>query len=227
MNLSLRINTILLLLIPFFSFTQEDIKAEESIETSNFFYDSSRQKSLALTVSHQTLNTTGNNFLGQGFGTDTGFNINLKLFLYKNLFIRYNGGQTTLNVVDNSVLGNYTTSRLKERFLSLGYEFLPFGNFKLGLNFSLIGAIQLENNVENAEQQDTGNLRSYGASLQYQFAKNLSIYVAYDFRSTKTNIEVPQELESFFRIGTYNTLNIGLRYAVGNKDLFKTLSGEK
>ena len=145
------------------------------------------------------------------------------MFLYKNLFIRYSGGRSSFDITNTELVGNYTKSRLGERFFSLGYEFVPLNKVKIGVNASIYGTFTLENTIENGEQRDTGNLRSYGLSLQYEVIRNLSIYTAFDFRQLKTNIEAPESLTSFFRKGDYNTFNIGIRYAVGDKDVLSAV----
>lgn len=213
MFLNLRIS-LFTLIIPVFVFTQSD---STSFKRS-FFYDVSSQKSMAFTFSHQILSTTGNNFLGQAYDGDGGYNFSLSLFLYKNLFLRYNGGRSSFDITNTELVGNYTRSRLGERFFSLGYEFVPFNKLKVGVSASVYGTFRLQNNIENAQQRDSGKLRSYGFSINYEVIRNLSIYSVLDFRQLNTDIEAPIPLASFFRRGNYNTINIGVRYAVGNQD---------
>lgn len=229
MNLRLAIKSVVVftMLFCFSSKAQNDnAKVDAKTNKLRFLFDENRQKLGAVSFSYQIPITTGNNFIGNGFEGDQGFAFRIKFYVYKQLFIGYNTGNSRFDVVDTSVLGNYTLSRVRENFLYIGYDFLPLPKVKLGINTSVSGTVRFINSVDNTpDNQDTGSLYSFGINLEYECINNINLFAEYAFRSTNTNIEVPDELRAVFETGTYNTINIGVRFTFGDSDIFGLFSG--
>ena len=198
---------------------------QDSISSSNFLYDSQRQKSMSLAVSYQNFEVSDSNFIGLAFEEEGGFNTDFRIYIYKNLFLGYTSGRTRFNVINQSIVGNYDSTELRERFLHIGYEFLPLTNLRLALNAAIYGEVRFQNKNEGREiNTDTGNVHSFGVGLEYEIIKNLYLFGRYDYRIINTNIAVPQDVQSIFEKATYNAINFGIKYTVGNKDLLETLN---
>ena len=80
------------------------------------------------------------------------------------------------------------------------------------------------NTYRSYGNRDFGKLRNFGVTLEYEFVRNLNILLEYNWRKIKTDIRVPNELKSFFEEGTYNTLNVGLKFNFGSAAFTEKLS---
>lgn len=204
------------------TFAQIEIdKNADSLKTS-IFYNHSRQKLIDVSLSYQKPIATGNNFVGQGLEGENGYNFNIRLFVYKQAFIGFTYGRSQFDVIEPSILGNYTSTTIEERFLFAGYEFLPFDKIRLGLYSSFTGRLTFSNNVvNNSGNKDTGNLWSFGINLSYDFTKTISAFGDFAFRSSRTDIDAPEAFQSTFESGTYNAINFGLRFSFGKDYIFQ------
>ena len=203
-------------------YAQDNTLPQNDDSKSNLFlYDRSRQRFGAVSVSYQLPIPTGTNFIGQGFSGDQGYSANLRLFPYKQFFIAFSYGMSEFNVKDRSVVGNYNSANAEERYFALGYEFLPLKKFRFGVNASVGGRITLTNRVTNSSgNKDTGRLIVYGLNLDYELSQVISVFCQFAFKRMKTDIIVPGALSNVFEEGTYNTINIGLRFSFGRDDIF-------
>jgi hypothetical protein len=221
MSLNLAISTFFCLLVSVANAQKDAMQVDNQSSKFKFLYDDSRQRLGSVSLSYQMPITTGSNFIGSGFKGRNGYNFKIKVFPYKHFFIGFAEGTSQFDVVQLSILGNYTSSRIAESFFYVGYEFLPLKNVRLGVHTSIGGRIVFSNAVPNSNgNRDTGNLSSFGFNIDYEFIKNLAFFAEYAFRQMKSNILVPEALQSTFEKGTYNTINVGLRFSFGNKDLF-------
>lgn len=212
------------------SFAQEktkDLDIEQEETKSSIFGSKERQNLFAFSVGYHQPITTGDNFIGSALKGKSGYDLRLKMFVYKQFFVEYNYTSSEFDVTNKGLIGDYSNSSIASDFLYIGYEFLPFLDFKLGVNASLFGESKISNdgfthsNGEN--QHDTGKLSSYGFYVAYEFNAYASIYVDYNYRVINTNINTPRELENFFSKGTFNTVGIGLMLTVGKKDAVSTI----
>lgn len=222
------INTVWLTFICLFcsiGFAQETSSESESKAASNSsFVDSKdRQRFFAIMVGGHKPFTSGDNFMGKGLAGKSGIDFKVQMYVYKHLFIGLASGASYFEVKNQEFLGSYTKSRLAENYVYFGYEFFPTEQLRLGLNMSIDSDLDYKNtgfsSSDIAEQHDSAKLNRYGIYLNYELAKHFMIYLDYSYNVSKTDIEVPSELEHFFRKGTYSTIGLGLVFTIGSRDL--------
>ena len=197
-------------------------KTENTEEKSSIFNSTERQKYLVFSAGYQNPIATGDNFIGNALKGTSGFDVKFKLFVYKQFFLEYNISSSKFRVENKTLVGDYRRTSISSSFLYFGYELLPLPDVRLGINAALFGQTKMVNrgfNLPEAIQRDSGRLSSYGIYIAYEFHPNISVYVDYAYRSIKTNINVPQELEKQFRKGTYQTIGLGVMLTMGKKDL--------
>lgn len=218
MSLNFRTSIVLIILFSSFAVSQNDSISDQ--KKLKWLYDDSRQQMGSVALSLQLPTPTGNNFVGQAFEGDAGYNFRTRLFLYQQFYVGYAFGTSNFDVIDRSVVGNYGSSRVRERYFYLGYEFLPLKNLRLGIHSSISGKATFDNTIENtSDNKDTGNLWHFGAYVDYEVLRNLSLFVNYSFNRINTNIEAPVAIQSTFETATYNTLSFGIKFGFGDKDM--------
>ena len=229
MSLSLATRYYFTLLFVSIGYSQnKEVSSVRDTETTSvkksIFYDDKRQKSYSVEYSFQLPTATGNNFMGEALDGKNGYSLRFKLFLYKQFFVGYNQSGSNFDVTDTALVGNYSSTRANERFFYLGYELLPINKVRLGLYSSFGEKITFSNAIDNTDDnKDTGDLWAYGVYLDYEVIRNLSLFVEYSFRNVTTDIQAPTQLQTYFEKATYNTVNFGIRYAVGNEDVLSAV----
>ncbi|APY09509.1 hypothetical protein BWZ20_14885 [Winogradskyella sp. J14-2] len=183
-------------------------------------FDDSRQYLGSVSLAYQLPIPYGNNFIGKGFKGRDGYNFKFHFYIFKNLYAGFSYGFSSFNNNSPELLGNYGSTQTEEIFGTLGYEFVPISKVRLGIFTSILGRATLSNSIPSGNgNHDSGKLSNLGINLEYEFIKNLNIYIEYNWRKIKTNIRVPEELSPFFRTGTYNALNFGIKFNFGNADM--------
>ncbi|WP_138434379.1 porin family protein [Winogradskyella algicola] len=183
-----------------------------------FLFDDERQYLGAMSLTYQNPMPYGDNFIGEGFEGKGGYNFKFQVYVFKNFFVGFSYGFSHFNNINTELLGSYTKSTLEEISGVLGYEFVPLPKVRLGVNASVFGNATLTNSIQSGYgNRDFGKLRNLGITFEYEFIRNLNVLLEYNWRKIKSEIEVPNELKSFFEEGTYNTLNIGLKFNFGNE----------
>ncbi|WP_407556382.1 hypothetical protein [Winogradskyella sp. 4-2091] len=234
MNLHLVIKKVFIsfcLLSGCLSFSQEDSDKEyEAEEKSSILSSVERQKYFGFSIGYQNPISTGNNFIGSAYSGSSGYDLKIKLYVYKQFFMEYNNSISYFKVENKELVGNYNKSRIENNFLYIGYEFLPAPGFRLGINAALFGESDIINsdfNLGEGIQRDSGTMSSYGLYLTYEIQSHVAFYVDYSFRRIKTNINAPQELDSFFKTGSYNTIGFGIMFLLGKRDLVSRFIDQK
>ncbi|NRD18787.1 hypothetical protein HNV08_01905 [Winogradskyella eckloniae] len=219
------------LFISCIGYTQVDTDEElGSRETSSVFGSIERQKFVSFSVGYHIPISSGNNFVGSAYSGKSGYDLRLKLYVYKQFFMEYNNSISYFSVDNNALVGNYNKSKFQSNFLYFGYEFLPAPHFRLGVNAALFGETKMTNtgfNLSEGFQNDSGQLSSYGLYLAYEIQSQISLYIDYAFRTVKTNIRAPQEIESFFSKGNYNTIGVGIMFLLGKRDFISRFTDKK
>lgn len=188
-------------------------------------FDDERQYFGAVALTYQNPMPYGDNFIGEGFEGKGGYNFRLQVYVLKNFFLGFSYGYSQFDNIKKELLGNYNESSVEEISGILGYEFVPLPRVRLGVHTSILGRATLSNSIQSGyANRDFGKLRNFGVNLEYEFVKNLNVFVEYNWRKIKSEIEVPDELVSFFEEGTYNTFSIGLKFNFGDIDMADVVS---
>lgn len=220
-----RIFIVLVLLLSFESLAQEETlepKDETATKASIF---SSKERQTFITLSHgfnQPI-SSGDNFIGNGLEGKGGIAFNFQLYVYKQFTIGFAANSNYFEVKDQSVVGNYKKTTINEFFLNVGYEFLPIDKLRFGIVASVYGTARYKNKYYSRPNQtyqlDHGYIGSYGFSIKYELNRIVMLYADYAYSTGKTDIDLPNELESVFRKGTYHNIGIGLAFNIGKRDL--------
>lgn len=226
MRLNLATKVLIILVFGFQLNAQNDsISQDEKTSKVPVLYDEDRQYFGAMSLTYQSPMPYGNNFIGKGFEGNGGYNFKFQVFIFKNFFVGFSYGFSDFNTTNTELIGNYTESTVEEISGILGYEFLPLPKVRLGVNTSVFGNATLTNSIQSGYgNRDFGKLRNFGVTLEYEFVRNLNVLLEYNWRKIKSEIEVPNELKSFFEEGIYNTLNIGLKFNFGGSAFTEKLS---
>lgn len=212
-----------LVLLPFFTCAQENETFTESDEAENSLNND--YYIVSVSVGHHNLIPTGDNFAGQGLKAGSGFNVKTHLYIYDRIFAGVAFGEDYLRVKDTELLGVYQKTSISNQYFYLGYEFAPLERLRLSGSIGLFGNVEYRNqgwtNYRKIKQKDTGKSNFYGLSLDYRLAWFVFVYLDYSYRTDKTNIDAPQELQDFFERANYHSLAIGIRLRFGNRAIFK------
>ncbi len=183
-----------------------------------------RPRLLSLSLNVYAPIPSGDQFIGQGFEGKIGGNFKAQLMIYKQFFLNVGLGQTYFSVKDMSVTGNYRSTRISNQYISVGYEFLPIDNIRLGISASVFGNAEYTNKFRegiSVIQSDTAKLNIYELYVDYEIFYFMAVTVNYGYRNDKTNIDVPQELESTFERGQFHMIGFGLKFYLGDANLFQ------
>ncbi|QXP80426.1 MULTISPECIES: outer membrane beta-barrel protein [Winogradskyella] len=206
-------------------FSQNTLDADEpATEQRSTFYNAvERQRFFAITVGGHIPFTSGDNFMGEGLEGKSGFDFKVQMYVYKHLFVGLSTGSSYFEVKNQELLGLYKKSRVAYDYVYIGYEFFPADKLRLGVNISIDGNLAYKNYDFNTldinHQKDTATLNRYGFYLNYELGKHFMIYLDYGYNVSKTDIEVPSELNDFFGKGNYSTIGLGLAFTIGSRDL--------
>lgn len=226
MRLSL-VTKVLIILVFVLRLNAQNDSISQKTKTSklSFLFDDERQYFGSMSLTYQSPMPYGDNFIGEGFEGRGGFNFKFQIYVFKNFFVGFSYGFSHFDNINTALVGNYNESGVEEISGVLGYEFVPLPKVRLGVNTSIFGNATLTNSIQSGYgNRDFGKLRNFGVSLEYEFISNLNILLEYNWRKIKSEIRVPDELAPFFEEGTYNTLNIGLKFNFGNEALVDKLS---
>ncbi len=153
----------------------------------------------------------------------SGLDFKFQLYVYRQFFLGGNIGSSYLEVEDSSVTGNYDKTTINEQYLYLGYEFLLFDDWRLGVMYSFIGdAIYKNNNFSGPSkgiQTDTASYKGYGLYINYELSDHFMFYFEYIYRNDKTRIKAPSEIQDFFERARFNNIGIGIKFTFGRRDL--------
>ncbi|MEF3079523.1 hypothetical protein [Winogradskyella poriferorum] len=226
MRLNLATKVLIILVFGFQLNAQNDsISQNKKNSKVPFLFDDERQYFGAISIAYQNPMSYGDNFIGEGFEGKGGYNFKFQIYVFKNFFVGFSYGFSNFNNINTELLGNYTESTVEEISGVIGYEFIPLPKVRLGVNTSIFGNATLTNSIQSGYgNRDFGKLRNFGVTLEYEFVRNLNILLEYNWRKIKTDIRVPNELKSFFEEGTYNTLNVGLKFNFGSAAFTEKLS---
>lgn len=226
MRLNLATKVLIILVFGFQLNAQNDsINQNKKNSKIPFLFDDERQYFGAMSIAYQNPMSYGDNFIGEGFEGKGGYNFKFQIYVFKNFFVGFSYGFSNFNNINTELLGNYTESTVEEISGVIGYEFIPLPKVRLGVNTSIFGNATLTNSIQSGYgNRDFGKLRNFGVTLEYEFVRNLNILLEYNWRKIKTDIRVPNELKSFFEEGTYNTLNVGLKFNFGSAAFTEKLS---
>lgn len=225
MTLRSIINTLIILLVFSVGNAQdESIGRVAKTSSSNAFFDSEeRQRFFAIMVGGHKPFTSGDNFMGEGLDGKSGIDFKVQMYIYKHFFIGLATGASYFDVKNQELLGSYRKSRIAENYAYLGYEFLPTEKLRLGINIAFEGSLDYKNTgfstSDIAEQHDSAKLNRYGLYLNYELARHFMIYIDYAYNVSKTNIDVPSQLDDFFSKGKYHSIGVGLVFTIGSRDL--------
>lgn len=194
---------------------------EDSIRVTNM--QNFRPRLLAFSFNINQSIPTGNKYVGKAMKGKGGYDLNAQMYVYKQFFFKVSLGANYFEVEDKSVVGNYNKSTFTHQSLSLGYEFLPFGKIRLGVNLSVLGNADYTNKISNnsgAKQRDSGKMNAYGFYVDYELKHFLAVYFKYDYRNDRTNINVPDELKSTFERTQFHSIGLGFKFYIDDSNLF-------
>ncbi|WP_411766317.1 outer membrane beta-barrel protein [Winogradskyella sp. A3E31] len=202
--------------------SSQDEEQEDDIDIEINEQDFTRQRFASFNLGYNAPITTGENFMGDGLKGRGGMNFRFHLYPYKQFFVGVGLGQNYFKVKNKALVGNYQKTTLTEQYLYVGYEFLPAEKMRLGVSASLIGDAQFKNKYnlqsDNVSQTDHGRLASYGLYFNYEIGGNFMVFIDYSYKTSKTKINVPTELQSTFNRGTYHNIGFGLVFVMGTND---------
>lgn len=184
-----------------------------------------RPRLLSLSLDAYLPIPTGDKFVGQGMEGKLGFNFKAQMFIYKQTFFKIGFGQTYLRVTDPTITGNYEKTTISSQYLSLGYELLPVDKVRLGLSVGVLGNADYtnkenRNNRDIGFQRDSAKLNIYELYIDYEAYYFMAVTFNYAYRNDKTKISVPQELQSSFDRAQFHNIGLGLKFYLGDNNLF-------
>lgn len=218
------------LLFLFFSL-QCHAQNDSIVSNSSFFlkqilYNNELQTSGYVSMGYNYPFTRGTNFLNNALNPRGGFNLNINVFVFKQLYLGYQYNLNYFDVENPSLIGEYSSSRMQQEGIVVGYEFLPTDKWRLGLEYAISPNFRMRNiiNDDIDSFKDYGELSSFRVYLSHKLTDIIHAFVSYSFNSVETSIQVPQNLNAFFREASYNNFAFGLTFYFGEQDFLTNLS---
>ncbi|MGJ8591643.1 MAG: hypothetical protein ACSHXF_03800 [Aquaticitalea sp.] len=182
-----------------------------------------RPRLFALSLNGYAPIPSGDKFVGQAFDGKFGFNFKAQMMIYKQFFINLGLGQTYFDVNNINSIGNYRSTAITSQYVSIGYEFLPLDKVRLGLGVGILGRADYSNKFSeglSVVQRDTAKLNIYELYMDYEIFYFMAVTFNYAYRNDKTKIDVPQELQSNFERAQFHTVGLGVKFYLGDNNLF-------
>ena len=166
---------------------------------------------------------SGSKFIGKSMDGKIGFNFRFQMMVYKQFFVNLGSGQTYFDVKDISSIGNYRSTTITSQYVSVGYEFLPVDKVRLGIGVGILGGADYSNKFTDgisSVQKDTAKVNIYELYVDYEIFYFMAVTFNYSYRNDKTSINVPQELQSTFERAQFHNIGLGIKFYLGDNNLF-------
>jgi len=202
----------------------EDINKDEEIGFNK--RHKTRQKYATFSIGYHNPITSGDNYFGNALEGSSGIDFSFQFYIYRQFVLGVSANSSYFDVKDQTIVGNYKKTTLNEQFLYVGYEFLPTNKLRLGVLVSIIGNARFKNKFRSqplAYQIDYGNLGSYGFNIKYEIGRSFMIHIDYAYRTSKTDIKTPLEIQKTFSRASYHNIGFGLTFTIGSKDMLSRL----
>ena len=114
-NMRLIISLVFIFLFcPSFFAQNDSIQTHKASYFETLMFNKERQNTLAVSIGFNYPVFKGNNFLNEAFDVNGGFYFSFKVFLFKQLYAGYQYNNSSLDVTDRSLVGNFSSSRMIE-----------------------------------------------------------------------------------------------------------------
>ncbi|PRP66678.1 porin family protein [Nonlabens agnitus] len=160
---------------------------------------------------------SGDNFVGNGLASGTGFGIRLQSDVYKNIYVGGALTQDYFDVKDVQEIGQFDRATKFNAYLFAGYDYVlnDDWNFTADLGYGY----SQNKNKQGFEQgggtfRDTGNLLRLTTSTEYALSNGISVYLSPSYEKVFYKIETAPALGDHFNVGNYFNLAIGFRFNV-------------
>src|SRR5690606_8712710 len=182
-----------------------------------------RPRLLTLSIDGYSPIPSGNKFVGQAMEGKFGISLKFQMMVYKQFFVSIGVGETYFNVNDISIVGNYRSTRVSNQYVTIGYEFLPVEKIRLGIGIGILGRADYTNKFRegiSVIQKDTAKLNIYELYIDYEVFYFMAVTFNYAYRNDRTKIDIPEELQSTFDRAQFHNVGIGIKFYLGDNNLF-------
>jgi hypothetical protein len=157
---------------------------------------------------------TGDNFVGNGLNSGSGFGMRTQFYLPYNFYLGGAISQDYMTVKNTTVIGEFDRTTKFNAYFYAGYD------YKLNADWSLtadVGYGYSQNKNRQSSQQgggrfrDTGNVLRFTASIEYSLNPVTSFYLSPSYEVVNYEISTASQLKSTFDTGNYFNIAIGIR----------------
>ena len=158
---------------------------------------------------------TGDNFVGNGLSSGTGFGIRLQSDIYQNIYIGGALSQDYFDVKDEQAIGQFSKATKFNAYFFAGYDYVINDDWNITADLGY-GYSQNKNKQDFSQGggtfKDTGNLLRLTTSAEYALSNGISVYVSPSFEKVFYNIDAAPASGDNFDVGNYFNLALGFRF---------------
>lgn len=188
------------------------ISAQESkVENSNSFPN----KNFTTDLYFQGAIPSGDNFIGNGLSSGTGFGLRLQFYVYRGIYIGGSLAQDFFRVDDTGAIGEFDKATKFNAYFYAGYDYQWNDDWNITADLGY-GYSQNKNRQSSLQGggkfKDTGNVFKISTSLEYALSSGIGVYVSPSFELVSYNIEASPLSGTTFDNGNYINVALGIRF---------------
>lgn len=157
---------------------------------------------------------SGDNFIGNGLSSGTGFGLRLQYYLHKGI---YAGGALTqdfFKVDDTAVIGEFNRATKFNAYLFAGYDYSlnEYWNITADLGYGYSQNKNRQSTFQGGGKfRDSGNVFRISTSLEYTLSSGIGVYVSPSYETVAYDIEASAQSGDIFEKGNYFNVALGIR----------------
>ncbi len=157
----------------------------------------------------------GDNFANDGLKQIAGYDLSLRFYIFKSVFLGVEGGSFVATVENQNLVGDLDQSNSNTYGLTAGYTFELNKDHLVDAGLSY-GKVNYRNSKDGLDDRfvDNGNYLKINGQYNYRFNKNVSVFAFANLRLDYLDIKTSPVIDSFINRSNYVIFGIGLKISL-------------
>lgn len=203
-------NSLILLSLLSFSLSWCQTGTSESNESNSFFKNESFAN---FKIGGDYAIPIGNTFTGDNLDSSAGFSFEVSFNLNSPIIFGFRHSNSTHDVKDKSLVGNYSTTHNRLNGLLIGYQFFTSSKVRFTPTIG-VGKVSYRQSINGNKFYDSGTALWINGEVSFHFTKWLALYGNATLQKDYLNMDVPSELEDYFKYGQFLRLGLGIKFVI-------------
>jgi hypothetical protein len=154
------------------------------------------------------------NQLNQAHNYGKGLGIECSYIIKKNLKFGVGFQYNRFGVIDESFIGNYSSTRFKDFYLMVSYQYTIYKKFSIEPNVQL--GISYLKQLADDSTYDTNSMASnlnfnYGMALNYRLSNKTILFLRSEFVTRNFEMNTVDQYKDFFNNNKTFSMNLGIK----------------